>query len=345
MCNVMYSGIIQLGFRVLSAGCFGARSIDIVTLAMRRIPFAAYMAAEVFGGRRWFHHKALPDDDQLGEHLLDVNEIMEAKWKGVDLEALSNLDDRSGANSLASTTSRLRSLVEAQKKAGGTAEPVHEGMSAEEIQFLREAAIHESRITKERDFARQSHATYEAYLAAEAVAKKAGLVDTEVNVVPSTEGNVDDDVLLATSTGDEDTGDSERDVPAFYDPSLTPSPITTVEVMNLGEAAPSQQDPSSGVYVIPSTDPSQWNTEDVIAWLEAFGEEGLMDEHMKDAFRMVKVDGNMLLMKVSPPDLFKVMRKWHVQRSNVKTRELAGQLVVDSQLVNNTIYLCFPYCR
>lgn len=105
-----------------------------------------------------------------------------------------------------------------------------------------------------------------------------------------------------------------------------------------------QQGPAAPPYRLPSTDPSKWGTEDVVAWLDTFAEEGVMDEEMIRTFRMARVDGDMLLNKVMPPNLFKVMRKWHLHRSNPRTLHLAEGLVVDTEMVQYTIYLCFPYC-
>lgn len=291
--------------------------------------------------RRSFHHKALPDDDQLAERVMDVEEMMQGHWKGVDLELLADLDNKKTYHQATfSPTARIRTLMEAHKKEKETGVKVDlSHMTVEEVQFMKDTERHNLLLQNERDIASKSFESYEAFLASEGDGGTPAPAEA------------DNDTLLATSSEEGDAKPEEGveddessgvlKVPEFYDPRLNQKPVVKDD-----EEAPSQpQDESSGVYVLPKTDPSKWGTEDVIAWLEAFGEEGLMEEHMKEAFRMVKVDGEMLLMKVSPPDLFKVMRKWHVQRSNEKTRDIAGQLVVDTQLVNNTIYLCYPYCR
>jgi hypothetical protein len=305
-------------------------------------------AAPVLGiFTRSFHHKALSDDDQLAERLLDSSELMQGHWKDVDLEALADFDNTtSERHSLFSTNARIRSLMDAHKQIkDNKKEDTNDDLSDltfDEMRLKKEDERHRRLLQRERDIASRSFESYEALLAAEGNGES----------VVKEESGPTDDTLLSTSMEEGDAvEDDERDdesmgmlkVPAFYDPKLSQTPVSSKDDPEVPARPP--QDESSGVYTLPKTDPSKWDTEDVIAWLEAFGEEGLMDEHMKEAFRMVKVDGEMLLMKVSPPDLFKVMRKWHVQRSNDKTREIAGQLVVDTQLVNNTIYLCFPYCR
>lgn len=292
--------------------------------------------------RRSFHHKkALAEDDQLAERVMDVGEMMQGHWKDVDLELLAELDNKNvSQQSSYSTNARIRSLMEAHKKEkdGGIKVDLSH-MTSDEIQFMKETERHDILVQRERDIASKSFDSYEAFLASDVAGESPADVDADNDTLLATSSEEGDAKLEEGADDDESSGILK--VPDFYDPRLNQKPTAKDDA-----EVPSQpQDESSGVYVLPKTDPSKWGTEDVIAWLEAFGEEGLMEEHMKEAFRMVKVDGEMLLMKVSPPDLFKVMRKWHVQRSNEKTRDIAGQLVVDTQLVNNTIYLCYPYCR
>lgn len=98
-------------------------------------------------------------------------------------------------------------------------------------------------------------------------------------------------------------------------------------------------------------DPAHWGSEDVVKFLTTFADDGVMDASMVDAFQMMRVDGDMLLNKVVPNSLFKIMRRWHVKRKaagNDATLEELRQCLPESislLLVQETIYLCYPYCR
>lgn len=82
-----------------------------------------------------------------------------------------------------------------------------------------------------------------------------------------------------------------------------------------------------GDPAIPLVDPVQWNTEHVLRFLQLFentateagGDTTTLDESMLDAFRLAGVDGELLLNVVTPPRLFRVLRRWHVRRQEVVT--------------------------
>lgn len=101
------------------------------------------------------------------------------------------------------------------------------------------------------------------------------------------------------------------------------------------QTAAATSDVASSVQVdeLSPEDPLQWETEDVVAWLQRYAD---IDDHVAEAFRMVRVDGDMLLNKVMPCTLFKEMRKWHNRGRSDSPR-------VSELLVQETIYLCYPY--
>ncbi|KAG5495205.1 hypothetical protein JKF63_02260 [Porcisia hertigi] len=105
-----------------------------------------------------------------------------------------------------------------------------------------------------------------------------------------------------------------------------------------------------------------------------------MDDTMCEAFRMACVTGDMLLNVVVPPRLFRLMRQWHLRRQDVVKKawrlqrealetpvaatdgRIADDVVeravsqscgrlsetvqqLDSNLIQETILLCFPYAR
>lgn len=125
-----------------------------------------------------------------------------------------------------------------------------------------------------------------------------------------------------------------------------------------------------GISTVPLSDPLQWDTDHIVNFLTAFesraeGEESCMDSSMKDAFFLAKADGEMLLNVVTPPRLFRVLRRWHSARKSAvyqawqqhkagkedfseistaavtKLDSIAQQ--VDPIIIKETILLCFPY--
>ncbi|CCW60893.1 unnamed protein product [Phytomonas sp. EM1] len=155
---------------------------------------------------------------------------------------------------------------------------------------------------------------------------------------------------------------------------------------------------------LPTEDPIHWGTDAILLFLELFEQlsDGdttaarvATDGDMMNTFWMAKVDGKMLLNDVTPPRLFRVMRRWHVQRMNIvraafqshdapipevanagggshpsnpegyrydatgvelseRTKEVIARLCrkleeavqpLDSEMIQETILLCFPYAR
>jgi hypothetical protein len=131
----------------------------------------------------------------------------------------------------------------------------------------------------------------------------------------------------------------EDGTPLEVPPSLRAAPESAVSPDPAPAAATSAAaadlSPTPAPSDIPNRDPATWNTEEVIAWLRKFGE---LDESVADAFRMVRVDGEMLLTKVAPPELFKQMRRWHLNRTEYKPQ-------LSELLIQETVYLCYPYCK
>lgn len=164
-----------------------------------------------------------------------------------------------------------------------------------------------------------------------------------------------------------------------------------------------------GDVQLPLIDPLNWTTEQIIRFLVVFeprpGQHDkapclathsypplahserdsdqcdrvrIMDEAMCEAFRLARVDGAMLLNVVTPPQLFRLMRRWHVRRKELihnmvsmlqktklvqKTHSLElkaalAEMATKGQvrlaeavrplhpaLIQETILLCFPYSR
>jgi hypothetical protein len=174
--------------------------------------------------------------------------------------------------------------------------------------------------------------------------------DDSTDVLPSFMNdmmtNEREDLLLTETVSQESPRDNQ---PRGSVPSATHTDEDTLSQCSTDPSSNAAAAGSGSTY--PPDDPSLWGTEDVIRWLREFAEEGAMDESMEDAFRMVRVDGNMLLHKVSPPDLFKQMRRWHVRRQKPAAKGEAvddaecqkRSVVVTPIMVQETIYLCFPY--
>jgi len=171
--------------------------------------------------------------------------------------------------------------------------------------------------------------------------------------------------VLAEADEDDGLDTANVPLPSFVsssDAALKTSQMDEADV-SAGETRMSQQiltEESSDRAVEPGgiseSDPLQWGTEDIIAWLKRVtpDHEGcVMDESMCDAFRMMHVTGDMLLNRVNPNTLFKHMRRWHLKRKQCETpnalesllRDVRAEGAVNLQLVQETIYLCYPYCR
>jgi hypothetical protein len=139
--------------------------------------------------------------------------------------------------------------------------------------------------------------------------------------------------------------------------SYTPDRIHAHEECAQGVALQFGDDALLFGDTLPESDVMQWTTKDVIAWLKYHDTDGVMDESMQEAFRAARVSGQSLL-NLMPNDLFKRMRKWHRRRaallrvgrmSGAEGVEAASKLrkefAVESNLLQETIILSFPYCR
>lgn len=96
----------------------------------------------------------------------------------------------------------------------------------------------------------------------------------------------------------------------------------------------------------PTSDPLHWDADDIVLWVENYGPEET-DYDLLDAFKMSDVDGHFLLNKINPPDLFKLMRKWHLGgRTKQPTKQLPeGQRVplISLTTIQEQAIMCFPY--
>lgn len=87
--------------------------------------------------------------------------------------------------------------------------------------------------------------------------------------------------------------------------------------------------PHLGHSSISLQDPYHWNTEDIIQFLmfltpcekmdssSSSETKSVMDDSMISAFQMAEVTGKMLLDVVQPPVLFRIMRRWHIERNKI----------------------------
>lgn len=154
----------------------------------------------------------------------------------------------------------------------------------------------------------------------------------------------------STTRPAEDEEESSPPLPGF----MMTSPSPSLDEVDMAVAPPvpaaaaaTEEDEEA----FPLLDPKQWSNDLVIDWLCAFSPEA-MDDSMIEAYRMVRVDGDMLLNKVTPNVMFKKMRRWHLKRvamvakgTPMTLEEQRAETDVSSLLVQETIYLCYPYCR
>lgn len=89
-------------------------------------------------------------------------------------------------------------------------------------------------------------------------------------------------------------------------------------------------------------DPNHWKTIDIIQFLTSLtpcenadsapsGSKTVVDESMISAFQMAEVTGQMLLDCVKPPTLFRIMRKWHIERKKIAQKACAAHYGALSQ--------------
>lgn len=96
-------------------------------------------------------------------------------------------------------------------------------------------------------------------------------------------------------------------------------------------------------FGLPLTDPLKWDTEEVVLWVQAFGpQNNTLDPDLLDALRLAQANGVVLLNKVVPCDLFKIMRKWHLRRGKSTEHKVPEELVSLTTL-QETVILAFPY--
>jgi hypothetical protein len=91
---------------------------------------------------------------------------------------------------------------------------------------------------------------------------------------------------------------------------------------------------------IPCSDPLQWSADDVARWIVRYGP-AEPDHDLIDAMKQIGADGSMLLNRVVPPDLFKIMRKWHL--AGRKPRGAGDAELVSLTTLQETAILCYPY--
>lgn len=272
-----------------------------------------------------------PDNDPFGERTgWDNDSLIYASWSHIDIDALAIASESKEAQQSHFGDGGVKSTFVLRKAMSmiGVRKANSPGDNCQEASHC----LSEEQLRSQQDQDRvenhsKSYQTYEEYASSELATCRA----------PTIEG------------GDEEP--REMDVPPFLrelraKEEAGSSTVESIPPRSSSETIVGVNDAET--YNFPSCDPLQWTTDDVVAWLEYFAEDGAWDESMSDAFTMIRVDGAMLLNKVMPPDLFKIMRKWHVLRSsgNLEARENALTATrVRSKVIQETIMLCYSYCR
>jgi hypothetical protein len=131
---------------------------------------------------------------------------------------------------------------------------------------------------------------------------------------------------------DEDE-EEEDDEPVIPDSIMPPTPEEEAAAAATSPDAPTPD----AAGALSRRDPLTWSTAEVVAWLRRYGPP-TMDDDMDAAFHMVGVNGDMLLNRINPPDMFKEMRKWHKRRDDYVP-------AVSVHLLQETVIMAYPYCK
>lgn len=390
-----------------------------VLLYMQLTPTHAlgYSLALSFASRA-LKHRSLSPDDPFGERSAynDPADGFYGAWSGVNLDAFANAassDEVRTAHfgpewSRFTTIGRVSlKLMKEQGALDVDAAPSTEGDGKALPRLLSAEQLHLRELQLRRKSLEKNYATYEEY-----VAKEFGVADgdddvedTCANCPPGVERAAEDLMPLPEFMA----GTSQPCRPGDATPQRTSGdgpfarrreggvraerPLTQKVLDALGEP---HGDPQ-----LPSSDPLHWDTDDIIFWLlkmeaarlsssaNGANAEGavvaketplMQDLSLQEAFRMARANGEFLLRHTTPCTLFKVMRRWYLQRQEIifavmkedqknrgsdtdstvgadvdvficcavesgkkKLHETA--MKVTPELIQETICQCYPYCR
>lgn len=346
-------------------------STSAIAPLLRRARRLPDVSASSVGATAAYHYKGLADDNQFGEKSWDVHPALE-RLASIDVEAVDAALEREDVQRTHFGESNNRFYVTMKaafaashverEKLNAAAAAQDDSLSAAEIADIKADLQFQRNQERDRIMASRSYASYAEFAAKELPAASEQEQELEERGDNRDERAADDDdgdddsskssdAAGSSATFDVDPSigvprslraDAPRDaydfrvIDAAAAAAATPTPIedrafAAVKQITMVENADAPRD---------DDDPLHWSTDDVIAWLKHFAPTA-MDPSMEDAFRMVRVNGDMLLNRVAVPVLFKEMRRWHVkQRKGVLYTP-----VVTEQMVQEAVYMCYPYCR
>jgi hypothetical protein len=281
---------------------------------------AAVLSAARHGPVKGF--EGMDKADPFGERTAWDHSVTTARLHGVDVEALGEAMDSEesqrthfGPEWARFATVSKHAMGTMKPKGPGDAPRVHRGRDGKEVTARSPSA-------KWNGVLGSMPQTYEELAAS---SEMEGEADTDPNIPESISpdsGTSWEDVRRETFGG-------ARPPPTGGPGTRRAQSEDADDAVASGEAA----DVGSSGDGISAADPLEWDNSQVVAWLRKYGD---IDDDMASAFEMVRVDGKMLLNDVMPCDMFKEMRKWHK-----RGRKDAPKVPV--LLVQETIYLCYPY--
>lgn len=318
--------------------------------------------------RYWITYRSLPSDDPFGERSSweDPKDGAFAGWKDIQddhfVEAADSQEVRQahfGPEWARFSTVGRMAVEEARRRASSSTPTTSPSTSHD--------AVHSRRVSARREMlAKNNYSSYEEYLESNA----GGDEDPQQHLADASS--------QTTLVEDESVMDAPR-LPSFLKAEAESGvrPNTAPTLIPLVSPSLSSEDCARVYAQLPSEvssaevstdDPLLWSTEDIIAFLIHFSPktpEGdpVMDDALIDAFRMSSPTGATLLNTVSPPRLFRIMRRWHLTRQRVALKALSDSspnaithavqdgipalkkvlLDLTPELIQETILLCFPY--
>jgi hypothetical protein len=333
--------------------------------------------------RTCFHYKSVSTDDPFGERASWDDHPTMATWKDVDFEAFADAlqspdvqrqhfgPDWSRGRSIANAAVRLHGAKFLKSRGGDARTPStdadNEALSAAEAAAARQArrgendeseaggssgaaaaASGERRLSDElspRELAAAKVIMYSDakmpsrgvdqvdYVASPPLAMEqlAGFRAPEALAVPKS--------IRGAQAGAPDSGEAVDAIISRDDSDVGgEDALEDEEASSVASAAPMTRDADG----IPTCDPISWTTDDVIRWATRYGP-AEPDLDLLEAIRMSAATGATLLNKVTPPDLFRAMRKWHLAGRAPRDDAKRGGELVSLTVLQETAILCFPY--
>ncbi|EPY26147.1 hypothetical protein AGDE_11517 [Angomonas deanei] len=295
--------------------------------------------------RRGVSSRSIQGDDPFGEKRSweDPSAGIFSAWNDVNLEgfaAAANSEEVRRAHfgpAWSKLTTVGRVSTDKMKSGEAAAMPSSEELHQKELNYMRK--IMEKNYDSYEAFVEMELGGGEEGGEEESTAAVVGKEKKTTTEAPTTVTFVDPEELA----GEEEA--PELPLPTFMqqDPLQQTTPITptATPATTTREEGSARQPPPTvlplllqhlgplhGSLLLPLQDPLQWGTEEILYFLreaEQFNYskdselECVMDETMEGAFRMGEVSGDMLLNVVTPPNLFRLLRRWHVRRGEYIT--------------------------